>query len=300
MVTLGPSIRSGRSVNAAEAAEVVMPRQDGRRNSATAKVGGVLGLALLASGPGTPATAFDRSTCKYFSQIPDDCATAEQRKYDNLRGYRFEEIDLYARDVIKKVLYVSIYNTTGQNAGDDTRDSAPQSYAEHVDAKKIAKRYQATAAWVSPPRYWAVDWLADRVGAVRNFDGLDAVWMGNGQAAESRLSAKPLSDAYRTASFPRTAIEGFKKGTKIYLLDDPKGHTWVLAAYTTAAAPNAGVDQLDSLGDQLKMPQGWKFRTATLDRDLVLEPKGGYAAATEDDRGDVYHLAGPGQSNFTP
>ncbi len=102
-----------------------MPTGGGRRHGAAARMGNVLGLTLLALGTVSPAAASDRSTCKYFSQLPDDCAAAEQRKYDNLRGYRFEEIDLYARDVIKKILYVSIYNTTGQNAGDDTRDSAP-------------------------------------------------------------------------------------------------------------------------------------------------------------------------------
>ncbi len=268
----------------------------GRGLGALTPMAVALGLSLLAS----TASASDRSTCRYFSQLPDDCAAAEQRKYDNLRGYRFEEIDLYARDVIKKLLYVSIYNTTGQNDGDDTRDSAPRSYAEHLDPKKIARQYQALAVRISPPRYWALDWLADRVGAVRNFDGLDAVWMGNAQAAEWRLSAKPPPAAYRTAPFPRTAIEGFKKGSKVYLLDDPKGHTWALAAYTAAGAPGGSIDDLDSLGDQLKLPEGWKFRTAKLARDLILEPKGGFSASTEDDKGDVYHLAGPGQSNFTP
>ena len=268
-----------------------------RRRDYAALTGVVLGLALAAAA--SPAAAYDQSTCKYFSQLPDDCASAEQRKFDNLRGYRFEEIDLFARDVIKKVLYVSIYNTTGQNAGDDTRDSAPQSFAEHVDPKKIAKKFQAIAAKTSPPRYWTMDWLADRVGSVRNFDGLDAAWMGNGMASESRLSAKPPPEAYRTAPFPRTAIEGFKKGTKVYLLDDPKGHTWVLAAYTAGGAPN-GTGDLDSLAERITLPQGWKFRSVTLDHELVLESKGGFAAATQDDKGDIYHLAGPGQSNFTP
>jgi len=276
----------------------MMPMWDWRFGGRPALDGLLLGLALLAAEAPAPAFASDRSTCKYFSQLPDDCAAAEQRKFDNLRGYRFEEIDLYARDVIKKVVYVSIYNTTGQNDGDDTRDSAPQDYAAHVDPKKVAKKFQAVAAWTSPPRYWAVDWLADRVGAVRNFDGLDAAWMGNGPAPESRLSAKPPSDAYRMEWFPRTAIEGFKKGAKVYLLDDPKSHTWVLTAYT--GAHDTAVDDLDSLGDRLKLPQGWKFRSVMLDKELILEAKGGYAASTQDDKGDVYHLAGPGQSNFTP
>jgi hypothetical protein len=277
-----------------------MPTRDGRRGGDPGGRRAALALAFLAAGFANSALAFDRSTCKFFSQLPDDCAAAEQRKYDNLRGYRFVEIDLYARDVIKKILYVSIYNTTGQNDGDDTRDSAPQDFAEHVSPGKVARQYQGVAAWMSPPRYWAVDWFADRVGAVRNFDGLDAAWMGNGQAAESKLSRKPPPDAYRTAPFPRTAIEGFKKGTKVYLLDDSKGQTWVLASYTAGGAPNGAVEGLDSLGERLRLPQGWKFRSVTLDKELILEPKGGYAASTQDDRGDVYHLAGPGQSNFTP
>ena len=86
------------------------------------------------------------------ASCPTTAPDAEQRKYDNLRGYRFEEIDLFARDVIKKVPYVSIYNTTGQNDGDDTRDSAPEDYAEHVDLKKVAKKFPGARRPDEPAR----------------------------------------------------------------------------------------------------------------------------------------------------
>jgi hypothetical protein len=277
-----------------------MPTNEARRGGGAARMGFILGLTVVAAEAPSPSSAYDRSTCKFFSQLPDDCASAEQRRFDNLRGYRFVEIDLLARDAIKKIPYVSIYNTTGQNGGDDTRDSAPRSYADTLDAKRIAKHYQALVASMSGPRYWALDWLADRVGTVRDFDGLEAAWMGNGQAAETRLAGKAPLEAYRVAPFPRTAIEGFRKGTAIYLLDDPKGNAWVLASYTASGAPNANLDDLDTLGDRLNLPPGWKFRKVTLDRELTLEPKGGFAASTQDDKGDLYHLAGPGQSNFTP
>ena len=114
------------------------------------------------------------------------------------------------------------------------------------------------------------------------------------------FAAKKLSKEYRPFSFPRTSIEGFRRGSKVYLLDDPNGRTWILTSYTSSAVPRAAIDDLDTLGDRLKAPQGWKFRTATLDKDLILEPKGGRAVSTEDDKGDLYHLTGPGQSNFTP
>ena len=118
------------------------------------------------------AASAQGTTCKYVSQLPDDCIGAELRKYDNLRNARYEEIDLVARDVIKKITYESVYNTTELNGSDDSGDSAPQDLARNVDPKAIAKQYQALFVRVSPPRYWTIDWLADRIGSVRNFGGL--------------------------------------------------------------------------------------------------------------------------------
>ncbi len=271
-----------------------------RHQGGLALCGLALFLPWLTGSGVASADAADWSTCKYFSQLPDDCAGAEQRKYDNLRNYRYEEIDLFARDALKKVLYVSVYNTTGQNDPDELRDSAPKSLTDKLDPRQIARQYQAIAVATSPPRYWTVDWLADRVGAVRNFDGLDAAWMGNGLAPATRISAKPAPAAYRSTLVSRTAVEGFKKGSAVYLLDDPKGRTWVMISYTTKDDPEMTIDQLGALGDVLKPPQGWKFRTAALSKELILEPKGGFAALTQDDKGDVYGLTGPGQSNFVP
>ncbi len=274
-----------------------------------------LGLGLPTGRQVVPARAADWKTCRYFSQLPDDCAGAEQRKYDNLRGYRYEEIDLFARDALKKVPYVSVYNTTGLNGGDDSRDSAPKSLVDGLDPKRIAKKYQALVATMSPPRYWTIDWLIDRVGAVRNFDGLDAAWMGNRQAPTPTLfakpisarprsaketSAKPTSNAYRVAFVARTAIEGFRKGSQVYLLDDPKGRTWAMVSYTDNVDPDLTIDKLNSLGDILNLPPGWKFRTALLKKELILEPKGGSAGVTQDDKENVYDLTGSGQSNYTP
>ncbi len=267
-----------------------------------------LGLGLVGGREVVPARA--GPTCKFFSQLPDDCAGAEQRRYDNLRGARYEEIDLFAKDALKKIPYVSVYNTTGLNGADNSSDSAPKSLVDRLDPRKIAKQYQALVATTSPPRYWTIDWLVDRVGAVRNFGGLDAAWMGNSQAPASELSAKPASakaasakpasQAYRAAFVARTSIEGFKKGSQAYLLDDPKGRTWAMVSYTDKDIPGLTIDKLDSLGDVLKLPQGWKFRTAVLKKELVLEPKGGSAGLIQDDKENVYDLTGPGQSNFVP
>ena len=145
-----------------------------------------LGLLLLAVQSIAPSHGEESAYCKFFSGLPDDCARAEHRKFDNLRDYRYEEIELFGKDPLKKVLYVSVYDTTGLNGGDNSRDSAPAALAQKLDPKKIAKQYQALLARIDPPYHWTVDWLADRVGTVRNFDGLNAAWMGNSHGAQRR------------------------------------------------------------------------------------------------------------------
>jgi len=271
----------------------------GMRRGGRALCGPALGLLLLATGSVAPSHGQAWEQCKYFSGLPDDCAGARYRKFDGLRGYRYEEIELVARDPLKKVLYASFYDTTGLNGGDETRDSAPSDLARNLEPKRIAKRYQALAARVGPPYVWTVDWLADRVGAVRTFDGLNAAWRGNSLAPASALSPKPDAP-YHTTFAARTAAMGFSKGSEVYLIDDPKDRTWVMVSHANEKAPGLTADTLRSLGDTLKLPQGWKFRTATLARELVLEPKAGSTAAIEDDKGNIYHLTGPRQSDFVP
>src|SRR5215469_10320405 len=141
----------GRRDRNGDELEVTMPTV-GNHRGGLMLCGLILGLRLL-TGQFVPSAHGETEACKYFSQLPDDCAGAELRKFDNLRNYRYEEIDLFARDPLKKVLYVSTYNTTGQNAGEDNRDSAPKALAQSVDPKKVAKKYQALSAWVSPPRH---------------------------------------------------------------------------------------------------------------------------------------------------
>ena len=84
--------------------------------------------------------------------------------------------------------------------------------------------------------------------------GWETAWR---PAPRSRPSQLPAL-AYHPTSTARTAVAGFKKGSEIYLLDDPKGQTWVMVSYKDM--PEVTIDKLKSLGDVLKLPQGWKFR----------------------------------------
>ena len=86
----------------------------------------------------------------------------------------------------------------------------------------------------------------------------------------------------------------------MYLLDDPKGRTWIMTSYTDKIVTGLTVDKLETLGSLLTLPSGWKFRAAALDKELVLLAKSGSVATMPDDKENSYDLTGPGQSNFSP
>ena len=128
---------------------------------------------------------------------------------------------------------------------------------------------------MSPPRYWTFDWLVDRFGRVRSFGDLNAAWMGDRPASAAAEPSKSALRSYRYLPVARTAAKGFKKGSKVYLLDDPKGRTWIMTSFTDKIVTGLTIDKLETLGSSLALPPGWKFRAAALDKELVLVAKSG-------------------------
>ena len=59
-------------------------------------------------------------------------------------------------------------------------------------------------------------------------------------------------------------------------------------------------ESLMNLGSKLKLPAGWKFRIAVLDKDLVLTPDNGVAWIVQDDLLNTYDRVGGAYSNFQP
>jgi hypothetical protein len=86
----------------------------------------------------------------------------------------------------------------------------------------------------------------------------------------------------------------------VYLLDDPKGRTWIMTSYTDRLAVGLTIEKLETLGSLLTMPPGWRFRAAVLPKELVLVARSGSTATMQDDKENIYDLTGPGQSNFIP
>jgi len=106
--------------------------------------------------------------------------------------------------------------------------------------------------------------------------------------------------SYKPTTIERKTDFGFNKANVQFLLEDADGKTWVMKSMGLILDPTQKFEELGALGGRLKLPPGWKFRVAVLDRDLILKPESGVARIVQDDLGSTYELSGPGYSNFTP
>ena len=54
------------------------------------------------------------------------------------------------------------------------------------------------------------------------------------------------------------------------------------------------METMDQLGSKLKLPEGWKFETKILDKDLAIEPRkaGGVAHILRDNLTNTYQACG--------
>ena len=103
--------------------------------------------------------------------------------------------------------------------------------------------------------------------------------------------------AFYISKIQRKSVFGINKGTKVFLLDDPNGNTWVMKSYSLKNDPNLTRDKVPAMMAEIKMPKGWSYRIETLKEDLILKPTTGVAQIVSDDHDNVYDLTGPGYSN---
>jgi hypothetical protein len=86
------------------------------------------------------------------------------------------------------------------------------------------------------------------------------------------------------------------------LFDDADGNTWVMKGFQLGLKPKQTYAQFVAAGakNYTKLPQGWKFRIKTLEKDYIEVPVTGVATIMPDEFFNIYDKSGPGMSNYTP
>lgn len=109
----------------------------------------------------------------------------------------------------------------------------------------------------------------------------------------------PAGFAFQSTQIRRNSKYEFLKGRPVFLLNSPDGHTWVMQTYTTHTDPSLTEAGLRNLGEKLKLPPGWQFKTKTLDRDLTIATMG-LAHIVPDNLENMYQGCYDKVCNFVP
>ena len=193
------------------------------------------------------------------STVPAPAAT-------DLRGVRYCEL-LEVR-AVGDALEATVWNTLGLS-------DCPQAAWEAVDPVAVAEAQGALAVVPNGPRYWLVDTIEKVAPAGGSLPERRQAEVGGLEmfvAATVAISPEQVAGRapYRETSVDRRTRFTFLAGAEVYELVAPDGAAYVMQSWSQQVDPTLGEADLAGLGDRLELPEGWTYRTRTLDADLVV------------------------------
>ncbi len=222
--------------------------------------------------------------------IPDKKISME-----NMRGHRFAEVALFTGNSQENAV-ADFYNSTGVD------DPTPKRFAT-LDKDKVSQENKAIGAFLNPPRYWMFDeFRVFEAGDDREFNGIKMTWMGVVDLAS--LKKAVIGGSYFAGYIHRDNSYTYNEGSEVYLLDAPDGEVFVMQSYNAHTDEGLVAEESPAtLGSRLTLPEGWKFRVKTLDRDLVVSQgkTGKLAHVMQDDLLNRYQGSDGGNAfNYVP
>jgi hypothetical protein len=194
-----------------------------------------------------------------------------------------------------EVLAVTITdaNTKAEVWGTQGLNDCPEAAFSAIDLAAVSAELGSTTALANGPRYWVLDDIVANelagTGEIRDFGGIEM----RSIATVDLGPGLPNRSPYTPVSVNRDTEFRFESGRTIYELTAPDGSSYVMQSYSQEVDPILGVAALDGLGTRLALPDGWTFRSRTLDEPLVVEDDGGVATVVQDELKNSYQLRSP-------
>lgn len=198
---------------------------------------------------------------------------------DGLRDVRYGEVLLVSQE--GGSFTAEVWNTLGLN-------DCPQDAWDALDATAIAAERGALVARLNGPRHWTLDEIVSNPAGERAFARFGDLDMFRAATVDLGSSIPTPDTAYEERAVARDTIFRFKAGTTIHQLTAPDGQRYVMQAYSLAVDPTQTLAGLLGLGERLALPDGWRFTTCTIDRDLDLLSTDGVATVLQDELQNTY------------
>jgi|GEM_PF-708036 len=191
-------------------------------------------------------------------------------KSEDFRGKPFYEI-LFMNKEANGSGIGNYYNSIGNTF--DASNKVMDSRFRALNAETLKKKYGGDGVFFNGPRRFVangVTGLAFDGGKERVMGTIPFRLFGTFEVPsfDKFVSGPPV--AYKVLVSKRTNSFIFKAGEVVHELITPKGEVYTMFSLSLKADPNNTIENLPTLGKRLTLPKGWKYRTRTLDKDLVL------------------------------
>jgi hypothetical protein len=202
------------------------------------------------------------------------------RLVSDMRGVRYGEV--IAAYLRSSGFEAEVYGTQMLN-------DCPQELWEVLDADSIADDLGAVGVKLNGPRYWMIDGIGQKVAVVdpilRDFGGI-----AMRRIATVDLGGSPSVTPYSEVHVNRGAVFFFDAGSPVYELVDPEGWAYVMQAYCVGVDATITQPSLETLGQRLRMPPGWSYRSRILEEELVVDTTESIATVLQDEFENSYTL----------
>jgi len=180
-------------------------------------------------------------------------------------------------------LKAAAYSTLGLN-------DCPLDKWRSLDAKRLAKEFRVAAVYLSGPRFCTFDQAtAYMVGETLFFEGLEARLVGEGYIPPTMdLTSRQAGRYYSAFTFRRDFVFLFEAGRPVHELLTPDEKAYVMQSYSHSVDDSLTSESLLTLGNRLKLPEGWHYRVRVPDQDLIARPGVGQAEVLEDELENTY------------
>jgi hypothetical protein len=190
---------------------------------------------------------------------------------ENLHGVPHGEVVVFTRDAGGPGASSVLFNTLG------LPDEMTDEQFRALDSERLKAAYHADAIWLNGPRRALMDAATAEFldeGRVSDVGGIPMRTVGRVHVPDLDLFLSAQRPPYTELTVNRTTDWVFKRGRVIHELVTPSGAVYVMQSMSRHVDPNQEIEQLPTLGQRLKLPQGWQYRVRTLEEDLVVPARG--------------------------
>jgi hypothetical protein len=160
-----------------------------------------------------------------------------------------------------------------------------QGWWESLDASELASEAGAALVLLNGPRYWTMDRVSvTDPGPTIVLAGKELREVATIDLTKVGLAPPP---AFTEVKITRDTKFTFRRNRPLFELVDPAGRVYVMQAYSQIIDPELTYDQLRHLRPRVGLPEGWRYRTKKMRRNLALRA-GGTATIIQDELKNTY------------